>query len=126
MMNLEHIADSHANLIGQRLAIFRKHIGLSQQDIADQLGTTQNLIYRLEKGLNTSILMAMQVAHYYRQYHKLNLEWLINPEPTDSEFAPMIVNDELNLRKKIGLSDRKKLAILEKFMREFSALEERD
>jgi transcriptional regulator with XRE-family HTH domain len=116
-------AQGHAILIGKRLAVFRKHLGLSQQEVADQIGTTQNLIYRIENDLNSSISMVLHVCHYYRQHHRLNFEWLVNPNSSDTEFAPMVLSPDLNLRKELGLSDRRKLAIVDKFIRDLERLE---
>lgn len=124
MNTLEQVTQAHATLIGQRLAIFRKFTGLSQQEVADQIGTTQNLIYRIENDLNSSISMVLRVCHYYRQQHQLNFEWLVNPDSTDTEFAPMRLTEALSLRKELGLLDRKKLAILNQFIQDWERLEQ--
>ncbi len=126
MNTLEQVTQAHATLIGQRLATFRKFIGLSQQEVADQIGTTQNLIYRIENDLSSSISMVLQVCHYYYQQYHLNFEWLMNPDSRDTEFAPMMLSDVLNLRKELGLVDRKKLALFDKFIHDLESLEQKE
>lgn len=36
--------------IGLKIALFRKEAGLSQRDLADKAGLTQNTIYKIENG----------------------------------------------------------------------------
>ncbi|WP_293738988.1 helix-turn-helix domain-containing protein [uncultured Parabacteroides sp.] len=36
--------------IGLKIAIFRKESGLSQRDLAEKAGLTQNTIYKIENG----------------------------------------------------------------------------
>jgi transcriptional regulator with XRE-family HTH domain len=97
---------------------------MSQQDVADQLGTTQNLIYRMENELGSSIFMLLHISLYYRQQHQLNFDWLFNPEPEESEFAPMLTSADLSLRKQIALADRLLIRFAKEIIRDVHKFEE--
>jgi transcriptional regulator with XRE-family HTH domain len=59
---------------GERLKLFREHIGLNQSDFAMQVGLSQPHLSAMENGTREiSAAVQFKVAE---EYHQLNLDWL--------------------------------------------------
>lgn len=51
--------------LGSRIRTLRKQAGLSQQDLADHIGTTRIRIGEIERGKNTSILFILRILKVF-------------------------------------------------------------
>jgi len=52
---------------GIRIKQLRKQAGLSQQDLADHIGTTRSRISEIEKGKNTSIIFLFRILKVFNK-----------------------------------------------------------
>lgn len=71
--------------IGQRFEMLRHDLKLSQAELAEEMGTTQNLIFRLENGLKVSQTSLFSTFLYFYKNYQINPEWLFSPE---NEYLP--------------------------------------
>ncbi|PRY27806.1 helix-turn-helix protein [Spirosoma oryzae] len=62
--------------IGERFAMLRNDLKLTQQELADKLGTSQNLVYRLENNLSCSMDSILVAYIFFVRNYKVNPEWL--------------------------------------------------
>ena len=120
MEQLEQENDAYAALIARRLAKIRDHLDMSQQDLANEFNTTQNLIYRLENGLKVSREMFTMIALYFIEKHKVNYEWLYNPDSEADPNSPMFVNEQAKRHKINEQHEAERLMLLQRFMEEVS------
>jgi len=58
--------------IGRRLQEVRKHIGLKQSDVAEQIGVGSLTISRLERGNSVNSSTIFKLLDFYSQYVSLN------------------------------------------------------
>jgi transcriptional regulator with XRE-family HTH domain len=123
MEQLQQENDAYAALIARRLAKVRDHLNMSQQDLANEFDTTQNLIYRLENGLKVSREMFTLIALYFIKRHKVNYEWLYNPDPEDDPNVPMFTNEQVKRQKLNNQREAERLALLSQFMEEINKVE---
>lgn len=123
MEQLQQENDAYAALIARRLAKVRDHLNMSQQDLANEFDTTQNLIYRLENGLKVSREMFTLIALYFIKRHKVNYEWLYNPDPEDDPNVPMFTNEQVKRQKVNSQREAERLALLQQFMEEINKVE---
>ncbi|KAB7726890.1 helix-turn-helix domain-containing protein [Rudanella paleaurantiibacter] len=102
--------------IGQRFEILRRDLNLSQAELAEEMGTTQNLIFRLENGLKVSQTSLFSAFLYFYKNKQLNPEWLFSPE---NEYVPQYHDEKLlNIQHNIAKS-RKKLDLINDLIRQF-------
>lgn len=125
MEQLEHDNDAYAALMAGRLMRVREHLGMTQQELADQFGTTQNLIYRLEKGLNVSREMFTLIALYFIRRHKISHEWLFNPEAEEDPSTPMIASEHSKRQRANERQEAERLALLTRFMEDIQKMEKK-
>lgn len=123
MEQLEQENDAYAALIARRLAKIRDHLNMSQQDLANEFNTTQNLIYRLENGLKVSREMFTLISLYFIKKHKVSYEWLYNPESEDDVNVPMFSNELAKRRKIHDQREAERLVLLQQFMEEMNKVE---
>lgn len=123
MEQLQQENDAYAALIARRLAKIRDHLNMSQQDLANEFNTTQNLIYRLENGLKVSREMFTLIALYFIKRHKVNYEWIYNPDPEDDPTVPMFTNEQVKRQKVNNQREAERLALLSQFMEEMNKVE---
>lgn len=67
-----------AKQLGERLRMIRKHLGISQQQVARATNLTQPTISRLEKGEEVYASALLSVLAYY--HDKVNIDHLFNPD----------------------------------------------
>lgn len=125
MEQLEKDNEAYAALIARRMAKVREHLKMSQQELADELRSTQNLIYRLENGLKVSREMFTLIALYYVQRHKVSYEWLFNPDPEEDPNIPMLTNEQIKRKRINDQQEAQRLALLHQFMEEISKVEQK-
>ncbi|MBI1835642.1 MAG: helix-turn-helix domain-containing protein [Flavobacteriia bacterium] len=56
---------------GGRVKIMRKQAGLSQQDLADHIGTTRVRIGEIERGKNTSLIFVLRILKVFNKINDL-------------------------------------------------------
>lgn len=122
MEQLNKESDAYAIVMGGRLAKVREYANMTQHELAAILGTTQNLIYRLEKGQNVSIEMFRLIALYFIRKHKVSYEWLFNPD-ADDESTPMITNEQIQRHRTSDKQNAERLALLTQFMDDIKKME---
>jgi|GEM_PF-7033264 len=125
MEQLEKDNEAYAALIARRMAKVREHLKMSQQELADELSSTQNLVYRLENGLKVSREMFTLIALYYVQRHKVSYEWLFNPDPEEDPNIPMLTNEQIKRKRINDQQEAQRLALLHQFMEEISKVEQK-
>ena len=73
--------------IGRRLQEVRKHIGLKQTDVAEQIGVGSLTISRLERGNSVNSSTIFKLLDFYSQYVSLNALFAKSfPENTEEAF----------------------------------------
>ena len=73
--------------IGRRLQEVRKHIGLKQTDVAEQIGVGSLTISRLERGNSVNSSIIFKLLDFYSQYVSLNALFSESfPENTEEAF----------------------------------------
>lgn len=73
--------------IGRRLQEVRKHIGLKQTDVAEQIGVGSLTISRLERGNSVNSSTIFKLLDFYSQYVSLNALFADSfPENTEEAF----------------------------------------
>ncbi|WP_019991334.1 helix-turn-helix domain-containing protein [Rudanella lutea] len=102
--------------IGQRFEMLRHDLKLSQAELAEEMGTTQNLIFRLENGLKVSQTSLFSTFLYFYKNYQINPEWLFSPE---NEYLPRYHDEKLlNIQYNIAKS-KKKLDLINDLIRQF-------
>jgi len=66
--------------IAIRLSKLRKDSGLTQAEMAEDIGFTQNIIFRSEHDGNISTLTLLTFFLYYSEKKNLNPMWLFSPD----------------------------------------------
>lgn len=56
---------------GLQIKLLRKQAGLSQQDLADHIGTTRIRIGEIERGKNTSIVFILRILKVFNKINDL-------------------------------------------------------
>lgn len=125
MEQFEKENDAYAALIARRLAKIRDHLNMSQQDLANEFNTTQNLIYRLENGLKVSREMFTLIALYFIRRHKVNYEWLYNPDSEDDANVPMFTNEHVKRQKIHDQQEAERLALLKQLYTDLQRIEQK-
>lgn len=123
MEQFEKENDAYAALIARRLAKIRDHLNMSQQDLANEFNTTQNLIYRLENGLKVSREMFTLIALYFIRRHKVNYEWLYNPDPEEDTNVPMFTNEQAKRQKIHDQREAERLALIHQLYNDLQKIE---
>ena len=108
--------------IGQRFEELRNDLGLSQTELSLEIGTTQNLIYRIETDVNTSLSSFLMVMLWYIKNRRLNPEWLLSPD--NEGLYKYYTSSRISQRKKDHL-DEKRNAIVEKMVVELERLKQK-
>lgn len=72
-----------ARLLGERLRMIRKHLGISQQQLARATNLTQPAISRLENGEEVYASALLAVLGFYRG--KVNFDRLFDPDLDTSD-----------------------------------------
>ena len=65
-------------VLGERLRMIRKHLGINQQQLANATNLTQPAISRLEKGDEVYASALLAVRGFY--HDKVNIDYLLSPD----------------------------------------------
>lgn len=67
------LQDFDSKELGRRLALVRKRVGLSQIELAKQLGTTQHMISKVENGMQVMTAMLLKLLVFYSKSISLDI-----------------------------------------------------
>lgn len=73
----------NTKMLGERLRLIRKHLGISQQQLAKATNLTQPAVSRLENGEEVYASALLAVLDFYRE--KVSLDHLLDPELDTSD-----------------------------------------
>ena len=91
-------------VLGERLRMIRKHLGINQQQLADATHLTQPAISRLEKGDEVYASTLLAVLSFYQD--KVCLHNLLSPDlGTDSDTLLYISPQEMRQLLNNGLAE---------------------
>lgn len=78
---------------GNRLKLLRVKANLSQEEVANRLNTSQNIISRMEMGVGGTLTMAFEMLNYFRNTFSLDNfladEYTIDSINTSNEIQPL-------------------------------------
>ena len=106
--------------VSQRFAELRSDLNCSQAEMAETIGTTQNLIYRVENGVKVSSDALFHIILWWISNYNLNTEWLMSPD--NEELVKYHTSGE-KLKRKRTFIDEKKQQIIDKMMAEMQKIE---
>lgn len=88
--------------LASRFLTARASVHLSQVEVAEATGTTQNIVFRLENDLRVGIEGLLRVALFYMETKHINPEWLF---AFDNSGVPMTRQEQRAARAKLVLLD---------------------
>lgn len=78
---------------GNRLKLLRVKANLSQEEVANRLNTSQNIISRMEMGVGGTLKMTLELLNYFRSMFNLDNiftnEYTMDSINTASEIQPL-------------------------------------
>ena len=77
----------NAKRLGERLRMIRRHLGISQQQLAKATNLTQPAISRLENGEEVYASALLAVLNFYRE--KVSLDHLFDPDLDSGDMASL-------------------------------------
>ena len=92
-------------MLGERLRLIRKHLGISQQQLAKATNLTQPAVSRLENGEEVYSSALLAVLDFYRE--KLNFYRLFDPDLDTSDKSQLYCSSQ-ELRQRLD----RKLAVI--------------
>jgi len=109
--------EAFKKLVSSRFEELRNDLQLSQQELADVVGTTQNLIFRMENDLKASTSSLFLLFLFYFKNYNINPEWLFSPRNTD---VPKYYNDIKLSKRKKDAEETRRTEILTKMLKELT------
>lgn len=106
-------ADRFKQQLSKRFETLRDDLGYSQQEMADEIGVTQNAIFRLENDCKVSFSSLASIFLYFYKNHKVSPEWLFTPNNTD---ITKYTNDLKIGKKKRDAEESRKLGIVDEMI----------
>ena len=88
-------------LLGERLRMIRKHLGINQQELADATNLTQPAISRLEKGDEVYASTLLAVLSFYRD--KICIDHLIATD-LDTGQTAQLFSSRQEIRQRLSQS----------------------
>ena len=88
-------------VLGERLRMIRKHLGINQQELADATNLTQPAISRLEKGDEVYASTLLAVLSFYRD--KICLDHLIATDLNTGQTAQLYASRQ-EIRQRLSQS----------------------
>lgn len=67
-----------AKILGERLRLIRKRLGITQKQLAEATNLTQSVMSRMEKGEEIYASALLSIIYFYQG--KINLNYLFSPE----------------------------------------------
>lgn len=81
--------DPFDQMVGQRIKRQRKHLGLTQEELANQIGSSMNYISKIERGISTplakmlrkiSIALQKPIDYFQMDQPGINPDYQLKPE----------------------------------------------
>lgn len=107
--------DQLKDKIAERFIQLRNDQNKTQQELAEQMGITQNTIWRMENGLKISTSQLLSAFLFYTINYKLNPEWLFSFD--NSPFVPYYT-DVKKAKRKIEGAEKARLELFDKLIAE--------
>lgn len=99
--------------MSKRLELIREEQQMTQQELSEELGFSQNLIFRSENGLKLSMTALFTIYIHHRKKYKLNPAWLF--EIDNKDVPRYLTVQALKTRKQEG-NDQKRNKIIREMM----------
>lgn len=106
-------AETFKEAVSKRLELIREEQQLTQQDLSEELGVSQNLIFRSENGLKLSMSAMFGIYMYYRKKYKLNPAWLFE---IDNKDVPRYLTVQALKTRRQESNDQKRNQIIREMM----------
>ena len=106
-------------VLGERLRMIRKHLGINQQELADATNLTQPAISRLEKGDEVYASTLLAVLSFYRD--KICLDHLISTDLNTGQTAQLYASRQ-ETRQRLSLSLAEITSMLDQTKEQVEAL----
>ncbi len=78
LRNVKWMSDFNIKIMGQRLREIRKDLGLTQVDLAGQLGVAQSMVSKVEKGL--PVLSPVAIGYLFYISQRCNINYLMSDQ----------------------------------------------
>jgi len=90
--------------IGKTLRALRESIGISQEKLAQELGSTQSSVNRYENGQSTP---SVEIFRHYADFFDVSLDYIFGrtdkPQGVIYEFKPRVTPDKEEMRRFIEM-----------------------
>lgn len=106
-------------VLGERLRMIRKHLGINQQELADATNLTQPAISRLEKGDEVYASTLLAVLSFYQD--KISLDRLIATD-LDTGQTAQLYSSRQETRQRLSLSLAEITSMLDQTKEQVEAL----
>lgn len=106
-------------VLGERLRMIRKHLGINQQELADATNLTQPAISRLEKGDEVYASTLLAVLSFYRD--KICLDHLIATDLNTGQTAQLYASRQ-EIRQRLSQSLEEITSMLDQTKEQVDAL----
>ena len=106
-------------VLGERLRMIRKHLGINQQELADATNLTQPAISRLEKGEEVYASTLLAVLSFYQD--KISLDHLIATD-LDTGQTAQLYSSRQETRQRLSLSLAEITSMLDQTKEQVDAL----
>lgn len=97
----------------KRFEQIREASGLSQVEMADTIGMSQNLVYRSEKDCDISLNSFLLLFVHYMKNYKMNPEWFFAED--NAGFTPYELESKKSKRQSSSTERRRNKIILDMF-----------
>ncbi|SFE55410.1 helix-turn-helix domain-containing protein [Spirosoma endophyticum] len=97
----------------KRFELIREASGMSQVEMADTIGMSQNLVYRSEKDCDISLNSFLLLFVHYMKNYKMNPEWFFAED--NSGFTPYEMESKKTKRVSSAVERRRNKIILDMF-----------
>jgi|GEM_PF-3630941 len=102
-----------AKKMAARFSILRKDAGMTQADLAETLGFTQNVVFRAENTMNMSVMSLFTLYLYYLTKRNVNPMWLF---AYDNENVSRYLTDDDKSRLKRQNMDNKRKQVMDEML----------
>lgn len=93
-------------LMAGRFAQLREDTGLSQTELSEEIGVTQNIIFRAEHHMNISTPTLLLLYLYYYDKAQVNPLWLFSPD--NQHFKRYYTQEDVNKKAQENFDDKRR------------------
>lgn len=99
--------------LAQKFTKLREDSGMTQGEMAEAIGTSQNLVYRSEKDCEISLDALLTLFFYYKLNFKVSTEWFFGEE--NNGYLPYEMEPKKNKRLQ-SQREKKQIKILQEMI----------